>query len=388
LKDSQYAGKYALVYTTLVTIILLTPLFFYFIYMKNIHSIKNELLLKEKSLLVIKAMEEYNQFEEYFEYPRFRTFQSGLYDKSFQSIFTLIDYKIKYFKEGYHLDGNHAYLIIKLPTERYFGAEYLVVHNILSFAVVYERVLLILFSIVILVLILSVFFLNRFARPFKQLNKTLDNFIKDSMHEINTPLSIISVNIDLYNRKYESNKYMNRMKAATKVLSHIYNDMDYLIKYDRLEYNPEPINMKEFMDERVEYFSEVARMKNIEIKSDIQEDIFVLINSKQLQRVVDNNISNAIKYSYEESSIEVEFTCEDFNCSLSFKDYGVGIEKVHKIFTRYYREDVSKGGFGIGLNIVKSIIDSYNIELVIKSELAKGSTFTYNFPPQMVQKKG
>ena len=116
MKDSQYAGKYALIYTTLVTIILLTPLFFYFIYMKNIHSIKNELLLKEKSFLVIKAMEEYNQFEEYFEYPRFKTFQSGLYDKSFQSIFTLIDYKIKYFKEGYHLDGNHAYLIIKLPT--------------------------------------------------------------------------------------------------------------------------------------------------------------------------------------------------------------------------------------------------------------------------------
>ena len=148
--------------------------------MKNIHSIKNEILLKEKSFLVIKAMEEYNQYEEYFEYPRFKTFQSGLYDKNFQTVFSLIDYKIKYFKEGYHLDSNHAYLIIKLPSERYFGAKYLIVHNVLSFAVVYERVLLILFSIIILVLILSVFFLNRFARPFKQLNKTLDNFIKDS----------------------------------------------------------------------------------------------------------------------------------------------------------------------------------------------------------------
>jgi two-component system, OmpR family, sensor kinase len=388
LKDSQYAGKYALIYTSLVTIILLTPLFFYFIYMKNIHSIQNELLLKEKSLLVIKSMQEYNQNEEYFEYPRFKTFKSGLYDQGFKPIFTLIDSQIKYFKEGYHLDGNNAYLIIKLPKDRYFGAKYLILQNNLSFAAVYEKVFLILFSIVILVLILSVFFLNRFARPFKELNSTLDNFIKDSMHEINTPLSIISVNIDLYNRKYEPNKYMNRMKAATKVLSHIYNDMDYLIKYDRLEYTPEPVNMKEFLDERIEYFSEVAFMKNIIIESNIEQDIYILINPKQLQRVVDNNISNAIKYSYEKNKIEVHFYIKDGICSLSFKDYGVGIEKVNKIFTRYYREDVSKGGFGIGLNIVKSIIDSYEIQLNIESKINQGSTFKYDFPPEMVEIRG
>ena len=123
--------------------------------MKNIHSIQNELFLKEKSLLVIKAMQEYNQNDEYFEYPRFKTFQSGLYDESFQPIFSLIDYKIKYFKDGYHLDNNNAYLIVKLPKKRYFNATYLIVKNQLSFAVVYEKVMMILFSIVILVYILK-----------------------------------------------------------------------------------------------------------------------------------------------------------------------------------------------------------------------------------------
>ncbi|WP_434656882.1 hypothetical protein [Sulfurimonas sp. NW9] len=83
--------------------------------MKNIHSIQNELFLKEKSLLVVKAMEEFNQDDEYFEYPRFKTFQSGLYDEGFHPIFTLIDTPINYFKEGYYLEGNNAYLIVTLP---------------------------------------------------------------------------------------------------------------------------------------------------------------------------------------------------------------------------------------------------------------------------------
>lgn len=385
MKDSQYSAKYALIYTSLVSVILLTPLFFYFIYMKNIHSIQNELLLKEKSLLVIKAMQEYNGNDEYFEYPRFKTFESGLYDESFQPIFSLVNYKIKYFKDGYHLDGNDAYLIVNLPKDRYFGAKYLIIKNQLSFAVVYEKVMYILFSVVTLVFMLSMFFLQTFAKPFQKMNKQLDNFIKDSMHEINTPLSIINVNIDLYNRKNEPNKYLQRMKAATKVLSNIYNDMDYLIKHDKLKHEREYINMSTFLADRIEYFSEVALMKNIRINTDIKECTYIYMNPKELQRVIDNTISNAIKYSHENSKIDISQYMKDEKCHLSFKDYGVGIEKVEKIFSRYYRENISKGGFGIGLNIVKSIINKANIELIIESTPNVGSKFLYIFPPLSIK---
>ena len=348
--------------------------------MKNIHAIQNELLLKEKSLLIIKAMQDYNQNDDYFEYPRFKTFKSGLYDESFKPIFSLIDYKIKYFKDGYHLDDNDAYLIVKLPQGRYFGAKYLIVKKSISFASVYEKVLIILFSIVVFVFVLSVFFLRSFARPFQKMNKQLDNFIKDSMHEINTPLSIINVNIDLYNRKNEKNKYMQRMKAAAKVLSNIYNDMDYLIKHERLEHEKSTINIKELLQERIEYFSEVANMKEISIHAKLEECGSVYMNDKQLQRVVDNNISNAIKYSYENSSIEIALYMKAQRCHMSFRDYGMGIKQTDKIFSRYYREDTSKGGFGIGLNIVKSIIQKENIELKIESQPQKGSLFLYIFP--------
>ncbi len=348
--------------------------------MKNLHSVKNEILLKEKAFLVIKAMNEYNQNKKYFEYPRFKTFQSGLYDKKFEPVFSLLEYKIEDFKEGYHLDGNNAYLILKLPKNRYFGARYLIIKNTISFANLYKKVTIILFSIVMLVFILSIFFLNRFARPFKTMNEKLDNFIKDSMHEINTPLSIINVNIDLYNRKNPTNKYMQRMKAATKVLSNIYNDMDYLIKHDRLKFEKEPINMKIFLTNRIDYFSEVARMKNLVIKTNIIDGLVINMNPQQLQRVIDNNISNAIKYSFEDNIIEVDVYKQDDLYCMSFKDYGVGIDDVEKIFSRYYREDTQKGGFGIGLNIVRSIIVDVGIEVEIISELKKGTTFIYKFP--------
>jgi len=350
------------------------------VYMKNIHAIQNELLLKEKSLLIIKAMQEYDQNDEYFEYPRFKTFESGLYDEKFQPIFTLLKHPLRYFKDGYYLDGNDAYLVVKLPRERYFGASYLVLHNEISYASVYEKVLLILFSIIILVFILSVYFLKTFAKPFQKMNKQLDNFIKDSMHEINTPLSIINVNIDLYNRKNEPNKYMQRMKAAAKVLSNIYNDMDYLIKHEKLDHDKHLIDIASFLKERIEYFSEVAAMKNIIIESEISSCGKILMNEKQLQRLIDNNISNAIKYSYENSKIEIKLYIKDNKCHLAFKDYGMGIEKVEKIFSRYYREDTSKGGFGIGLNIVKSILKHENIELKIESTPKQGSLFLYIFP--------
>ena len=377
MKDNNYSAKYALIYTSLVSIILLTPLFFYVTYMKNIHSTQNELLLKEKSLLVVKAMQEYNQNEEYFEYPRFQTFQSGIYNEQFEPIFTLLDNKINYFKNGYHLDGDSAYLIVKLPSERYFGSRYLIVKNKLSYAQVYEKTFLILFSVVVLIFFLSITFLQTFAEPFKRMNETLDNFIKDSVHEINTPLSIINVNIDLYNRKNPPNKYLNRMKAASKVLSNIYNDMDYLIKHDRLDYENEEIKLSCFLNERIEYFSEVAAMKNITINTIIECNAEVFMSTKKLQRVIDNTISNAIKYSYENSKVDISLFIKENTCHLSFRDYGVGIENVDKIFSRYYREDTNKGGFGIGLNIVKSIIDEAGIELRIDSTPKIGSEFLY-----------
>lgn len=385
MKDKSYAITNAYLYTFLVAIILLAPLLVYTAYIKKVHDIKNEFELKNRAHMVVKLMQEHGQDSDYFEYPRFKTFKSGLYDSRQKEIFSLIKEPIKQFREGHYIEDGKAYYVMALPEERYFGAKYIVVENEPSYYEVYEKALFILLSIVVCIFLLSILFLDRFAKPFKEVNKKLDDFIKDSIHEINTPLTIINVNVDLYGRKYGTNKYMQRIKASAKVLSNIYNDMEYLTKNNMLEVKREKIDIKKFLDDRIEYFSEIALMKNITILSDIKDELFVNMDSKQLQRIVDNNISNAIKYSHEQNTIEVNSKLnENGECLVLFRDYGIGIDNVERIFERYYRESKQVGGFGIGLNIVGTIIKKENIEVVVDSQLKKGTTFTYKFPKNLI----
>jgi signal transduction histidine kinase len=353
--------------------------------MKYVQEIEYEFKLKAQSHLIISAMEDFDQSEDKaFDYPRFQSFRSGLYDEHFTAIFSLIQEPLKTQKAGYHVQNGHAYLVILLPERRYFEATYLIIEGKISYVAVYQDVIIILLVIAILIFILSLFFLNRFAQRFQRVNQRLDRFIKDSMHEINTPLSIINVNIDLYNRSSPTNKYLQRIKAATKTLATIYNDMDYLIKNERIVFEYETINLSLYLRERIDYFQEVAALRKITIEAHIIEGVLVHFNTTQLQRIIDNTISNAIKYSYEDGKIEILLEVDNEQCMMVFKDNGVGIKNSKQIFDRYYRENREKGGFGIGLNIVKSIIEHANIELRIESEEKKGSTFTYIFPPKLL----
>ncbi len=354
------------------------------LYSKNIYEIQNELILKKHASLIMRSMEEYDSKRSaYFEYPRFKRIESGLYDLHFKAIFTLISKPFSNMSENYHIYNDYAYSIFSLPKNRYFSAEYLIVATELSYAPVYLKVTSILLSIVILVFFLSFFFLKQFAIPFKRVNKKLDNFIKDSMHEINTPLSIINVNIDLHNRKFPQTKYLQRIKTATKILSTIYDDMDYLIKNRRRNFEIEAINLKDFLYDRVNYFSEVAAMKDIELVCLRCDELTISFNTTQLQRIIDNSISNAIKYSNAKAKVEVSLYNLEEGCEIIFRDYGIGMKNPKKIFERYYRENSKTGGFGIGLNIVKAIIDEHNISLHVSSVYKEGSTFTYTFPDKM-----
>ncbi|MDP3466450.1 MAG: HAMP domain-containing sensor histidine kinase [Sulfuricurvum sp.] len=382
MNDKRYALKNAFWYTMLVAVLLLTPTYLYVTYMKYVTEIQYEFKLKEQSHLILRAMEEFDQKEkESFDYPRFQSFQSGLYDVHFLPIFTLINHPLSVQEAGYHIEEGYAYLVVALPERRYFEASYLVIGGELSYVRIYQDVIIILLAIAALIFVLSLFFLDRFALPFQRVNQRLDRFIKDSMHEINTPLSIINVNVDLYNRSNPTNKYLQRIKAATKTLATLYNDMDYLIKNERLSFAYETIDLGRYLQERIDYFHEVAALKNISIEASVSLGVNLMFNPTQLQRIIDNNLSNAIKYSHEGGKIEVSLVFDDTQCIMAFRDDGVGIKEVEQIFERYYRENQDKGGFGIGLNIVKSIIDKAGIDLHIDSHYGKGSTFSYTFYP-------
>ncbi len=381
VNEKQFVRKYSLIYTCIVSFMLLAPLYFYVAHKINMQEIKTEVELKSIQSHIIIAMDAFgNNPNSVFEFPKFNMFQSGLYSNNFSVIYSQINEPLPSFMPGYHSAGLTRYLITALPPQKYFFADYIITKTIISYTDIFLEASVIAFGIIVLILLLSFYFLNSFSLPFKRVNEKLDEFIKESMHEINTPLSIINVNVDLFHSMHESNKYLHRIKSATKSLATIYNDMDYLIKQNRIEYKDELIDFEAFVKERVEYFELICQLSNITLSLVATTNTQIMFNPTKLQRIVDNTLSNAIKFSYKNGKIDVHIDKnKNGKVVLAIQDYGQGIKNPEKITNRYYREYEHKNGFGIGMNIVKSIIDKSNITLDIQSIYLKGSTFTYTF---------
>ena len=216
----------------------------------------------------------------------------------------------------------------------------------------------------------------------KELKSLIDSqkkFLKNSVHEVNTPLAIIRTNIDLLKMHTPNNKYISNIESGAKIIQYIYDDLSYLIKKDRVDYPKEYISFTQFLKDRLDFFNGVAQSNELNFITNIDEDIYLKFNKTELQRIVDNNISNAIKYSYTKSPIYVRLTYfNDEVIEFSVKTHSDKIEGADKIFDDFYRENNSRGGFGLGLRIVKEICDKNYVIINLDSN-DKHTKFTYRF---------
>ncbi len=205
-----------------------------------------------------------------------------------------------------------------------------------------------------------------------------DKFIKNAIHEINTPLSIILTNIDLYNIKHAKNRYLTKIEAGVKIIHNIYNDLSYMAKKDHIDHPRSELDLSGLLKERMRFFAEVARGNHVHFYEEITAGIQLCFNETELQRIVDNNISNAIKYSKPGSGAVVRLREEEGSVIFEVESCGEPIEEPEKLFERYYRAHQSRGGFGIGLNIVKEICDKYDVQIEVMSEAGR-NCFCYRF---------
>ncbi|XPV68541.1 MAG: response regulator [Halarcobacter sp.] len=204
-----------------------------------------------------------------------------------------------------------------------------------------------------------------------------DLFVKKIMHEMNTPVTIISLNSEILEKRNGMSNEINAIKASTKTLSSIYGDLSYKIKKENREYKIKQINLLDFISSRVQFFDELANTKDIHIILEYSDDLNIFINAYEFERIIDNTISNAIKYSKESSEIIIYFGLEDGKAVITIEDFGIGMENVDKIFDAYYQQSNKKMGLGLGLNIVKEICDKYEIKIDVKSKKNEGSCFTF-----------
>jgi two-component system OmpR family sensor kinase len=314
-------------------------------------------------------------FDEQRTYPSDPRFKSAIYDIEYKKIFSLLDDPDVRFNEEIYLTGNHIHLV-KMLDEFYLGTRYLIIEieddgvwrkEIWSHIIGYGLLAFFLF------MLFGVFLARMFVRPMKDSIMLLDRFIKDTTHELNTPLSAILANIEMMDTDVmveKNRKKLNRINIAAKTVSTLYKDLTFLTLEQEKEDHREMIDLKALILDRAEYFSVLAESKKLSCALDLEE-AQIYADRRKITRVIDNLISNAIKYNKRGGTVGIKLR-EGY---LEIWDTGIGIpkEKIPLMFDRYMRFNESEGGFGIGLSIVKMILDEYHIDAEVLSQKEEGT---------------
>ena len=310
----------------------------------------------------------------------------ALLDKDKNIIFSYLDEKFQIdYSKNFYENSFYNYFITTLDEEnipiKYIVMESCQVVNDKNSIKILILIKLIISSIFIACVgyLLSKILLN----PARKRVDSMDKFIKDSAHELNTPITVLMTSVSMLKNGKNPEKMMKYILSSSKQISQIYNDIHFSAFNEINEDVFEEFDLKDLVAESVDYFNDISVTKNIQINSNLFS-CYIKMDKTKTQKLVNNLISNAIKYSYKESIIEV--TLKDN--ILNVKDFGRGIsvEEQKEIFKRYKRGNNNEGGFGIGLDIVKRICNEYNLLLNLQSQIAKETIFSIDFS-SIVNKK-
>ncbi len=204
-------------------------------------------------------------------------------------------------------------------------------------------------------------------------------FLRHTIHETNTPLSSIMWNVELHEMELGKSRYLSNIEVAMKNLFSIYDDLSYLVKRDQINYSTQRIDLTDYVRSRIDFFFQVAlKAKSKLIFDSSNKSRFINFNETKLQRIIDNNLTNAIKYTFENEDIHIVLYEENDFFKLQFTSHSSVIQEPQKIFEEYYREEKLKEGFGLGLNLVKKICDEEDVKIKVESN-NHFTTFSYYF---------
>jgi two-component system OmpR family sensor kinase len=213
-----------------------------------------------------------------------------------------------------------------------------------------------------------------FLAPVHNTMELIDRFIKDTTHELNTPISTILTNVELFKSmhpEFEGSEELKRVEMASGRLSRIYDDLVYMQFKHQRHRDVESVNFSELLRERLTFYKTLAERRGIKIEIDIEDGVILNIDREDAVRLIENLLSNAVKYTQPKGVITIKLDKKSF----MVEDSGIGMSKDEVIEStkRFFRANRSEGGFGLGLNIVKEIVDFYGIKFEIVSEKNVGT---------------
>ncbi len=226
---------------------------------------------------------------------------------------------------------------------------------------------------------------NKMAVELSRTEVLHTDFVSNVSHEIKTPLAVIqNYAASLQNKNLDEGtrvKYAETLVNASKRLTALITNILKLNKLENQEIKPEyeNINLTEMLTEIVLDYEELIESKGLNLECDFEEDIIVISSPSYLEIVWNNLLSNAIKFTESGGKISVTLKKRGGQAVVKVSDTGCGIsaETGKHIFEKFYQGDTSHSqeGNGLGLALVKKVIDITGGKIEVSSELGKGTTF-------------
>lgn len=217
-------------------------------------------------------------------------------------------------------------------------------------------------------------------------------FIGNISHELKTPIfNIQGYLLTLLDGAIDdqeiNRRYLKRANKSVDRMINIIEDLEVIaaLESDRVQINYESFDLTELVEGVFELLEDKAHKKHVQfkIKKDLDRPLKVMADRAKIEQVLINLVGNAIKYGNENGLVEVRFFDMDKHILTEVSDDGIGIppEDVPRIFERFYRVDKSRsrdaGVTGLGLSIVKHIIEAHKQTINVRSSENKGSTFSF-----------
>ncbi|MDP4208161.1 MAG: two-component regulator propeller domain-containing protein [Bacteroidota bacterium] len=223
------------------------------------------------------------------------------------------------------------------------------------------------------------------------------NFFTNTAHDIRTSLTLITAPIEELNKAPElSEKSRHYLDITTRQSKNLLQIANQLLEFQKVDKGKEQLILTEvdivkLVFQRIQMHKTSANKKNIELIFTSNAEVYVsAVDEIKIERVIDNLILNAIKYSYNDSKVEISLTCNDIKWRFSIRDYGLGISSndQKKLFQEFYRGDNATNskmiGSGIGLLLVEKYVSMHRGNVFFNSKEYEGSLFEVVIPHNTV----
>jgi signal transduction histidine kinase len=236
---------------------------------------------------------------------------------------------------------------------------------------------------VVVVFLLVIVFSRIVFKPVEESYAKQKMFITNASHDIKTPLTVINTDAEVIEMTNGESEWTDDIKKQIVRLTSLTDKLVFLSRMEEanLKLDFVQFNISEVIEEMCQPYCAVAEKRGIELKTDIEKDVTISGNEQALGQAIALLMDNAVKYACDDGVISVTLKKRGKGCVLYFKNDADGVEKGDNsnLFERFYRGDKSRnsatGGNGIGLSVVKAIIDAHNGKITANSADGKSIEF-------------